>query len=54
MNVSKESRDFLDRLSIYLITSGKNEKRLGRSRVNWKIIYTKLNRTGKASRTSPD
>lgn len=28
MNVSKESRDFLDRLSIYLITSGKNEKEI--------------------------
>ncbi len=28
MNVSKESRDFLDRLSIYLFTSGKNEKEI--------------------------
>lgn len=28
MNVSKESRDFLDRLSVYLFASGKNEKEI--------------------------
>lgn len=28
MNISKESRDFLDRLSVYLFASGKNEKEI--------------------------